>query len=120
VILGGHARTASHEMREVANDCRTLLEKAGVEARLLLRRICEVTGPLTGIKSHGMFERHKAFFVRQRGSLFSYLILFNNCDQLALDPPRAHELMRRRNSIFDSSELIFGKAVLSVPLDPIK
>jgi 2-dehydropantoate 2-reductase len=36
-VFGPHARTASREMREVANDCHTLLEKAGVEARALRR-----------------------------------------------------------------------------------
>jgi hypothetical protein len=31
------ARAASQEMRELANDCRTLLEKSGVEAPALRR-----------------------------------------------------------------------------------
>jgi CRISPR/Cas system-associated endonuclease Cas1 len=34
-VFGRHARTASREMRELANDCRTLLEKSGVEAPAL-------------------------------------------------------------------------------------
>jgi 2-dehydropantoate 2-reductase len=34
-VFGGHARTASQEMREVAGDCRTLLDKSGVEAPAL-------------------------------------------------------------------------------------
>ena len=34
-VFGGHARAAPREMRELANDCRTLLEKSGVEAPAL-------------------------------------------------------------------------------------
>ena len=34
-VFGRHARAASREMRELANDCRTLLEKSGVEAPAL-------------------------------------------------------------------------------------
>jgi 2-dehydropantoate 2-reductase len=34
-VFGGHARTASGEMREVASDCRALIEKSGVEAPAL-------------------------------------------------------------------------------------
>jgi 2-dehydropantoate 2-reductase len=34
-VFGRHARAASGEMRELANDCRTLLEKSGVEAPAL-------------------------------------------------------------------------------------
>jgi hypothetical protein len=37
-IFGRHARAASREMRELANDCRTLLGKIGVEA-LALRQL---------------------------------------------------------------------------------
>ena len=36
-VFGRHARAASREMRELANDCRTLLEKSGVEAPALRR-----------------------------------------------------------------------------------
>ena len=34
-VFGCHARAASREMRELANDCRSLLEKSGVEAPAL-------------------------------------------------------------------------------------
>ena len=34
-VFGRHARAASGEMRELADDCRTLLEKSGVEAPAL-------------------------------------------------------------------------------------
>jgi 2-dehydropantoate 2-reductase len=34
-VFGRHARAASREMRELANDCRTLLEKSGIEAPAL-------------------------------------------------------------------------------------
>ena len=34
-VFGGHARAASQEMRELASDCRTLLEKSDVEAPAL-------------------------------------------------------------------------------------
>ena len=34
-VFGRHARAASREMRELANDCRSLLEKSGVEAPAL-------------------------------------------------------------------------------------
>ena len=34
-VFGRHARAASPEMRELANDCRTLLEKTDVEAPAL-------------------------------------------------------------------------------------
>jgi 2-dehydropantoate 2-reductase len=34
-VFGGHARAASREMRELANDCRSLLEKSGIEAPAL-------------------------------------------------------------------------------------
>jgi 2-dehydropantoate 2-reductase len=34
-VFGRHARAASREMRELANDCRTLLENSGVEAPAL-------------------------------------------------------------------------------------
>ena len=34
-VFGRHARAASREMRELANDCRTLLGKSGVEAPAL-------------------------------------------------------------------------------------
>jgi 2-dehydropantoate 2-reductase len=36
-VFGRHARTAAGEMREVANDCRALLDKSGVEAPALQR-----------------------------------------------------------------------------------
>jgi len=36
-VFGRHARAASAEMREVANDCRIMLEKSGVEASSLHR-----------------------------------------------------------------------------------
>jgi 2-dehydropantoate 2-reductase len=36
-VFGRHARAASTEMREVANDCRILLEKTGIEAPALHR-----------------------------------------------------------------------------------
>jgi 2-dehydropantoate 2-reductase len=36
-VFGRHARTASREMHEVANDCRTILERTGVEASALRR-----------------------------------------------------------------------------------
>jgi 2-dehydropantoate 2-reductase len=35
IVFGQHARTASKEMREVANDCRKLLKKSGVGASAL-------------------------------------------------------------------------------------
>jgi 2-dehydropantoate 2-reductase len=34
-VFGRHARTASREMRELANDCRSLLEKSCIEAPAL-------------------------------------------------------------------------------------
>jgi 2-dehydropantoate 2-reductase len=34
-VFGRHARAASREMRELANDCRSLLQKSGVEAPAL-------------------------------------------------------------------------------------
>ena len=34
-VFGRHARSASREMREIASDCLTLLEKTGVEAPAL-------------------------------------------------------------------------------------
>jgi 2-dehydropantoate 2-reductase len=34
-VFGRHARSASHEMRQIADDCRTLLEKSGVVAPAL-------------------------------------------------------------------------------------
>ena len=34
-VFGRHARSASHQMREIASDCLTLLEKTGVEAPAL-------------------------------------------------------------------------------------
>ena len=34
-VFGGHARAASQEMRELASDCRTLLEKGHVETPAL-------------------------------------------------------------------------------------
>lgn len=34
-VFGRHARAAAHEMRAIANDCRTLLEKSGVAAPAL-------------------------------------------------------------------------------------
>ena len=34
-VFGRHARSASHEMRAVARDCRTLLDKSGIEAPAL-------------------------------------------------------------------------------------
>jgi hypothetical protein len=34
-VFGRHARAASNEMLEVANDCRAMLEKRGVEAPAL-------------------------------------------------------------------------------------
>jgi 2-dehydropantoate 2-reductase len=37
LVLGRHARTAVREMREIAADCRSLLEKSGVEAPALQR-----------------------------------------------------------------------------------
>ncbi len=36
-VLGRHARAATREMQEIANDCRSLLERSGVEATALLR-----------------------------------------------------------------------------------
>jgi 2-dehydropantoate 2-reductase len=36
-VLGRHARAAAREMQEIANDCRSLLERSGVEATALLR-----------------------------------------------------------------------------------
>ena len=36
-VLGRHARSAAREMQEIANDCRSLLERSGVEATALLR-----------------------------------------------------------------------------------
>jgi 2-dehydropantoate 2-reductase len=36
-IFGGHARAAAREMRDLASDCRSLLEKSGVEAPSLWR-----------------------------------------------------------------------------------
>jgi 2-dehydropantoate 2-reductase len=36
-VLSRHARTASREMREIASDCRTILEKTGIDAPALLR-----------------------------------------------------------------------------------
>ena len=36
-VLGRHAPSAAREMREIANDCRSLLERSGVEATALLR-----------------------------------------------------------------------------------
>ena len=34
-VFGHHARAASREMRELANDCRSLLEKSRIEAPAL-------------------------------------------------------------------------------------
>jgi 2-dehydropantoate 2-reductase len=34
-VFGRHARSASREMREIASDCLTLLDKSGVEAPAL-------------------------------------------------------------------------------------
>ena len=34
-VFGRHARSASREMRELANDCRALLQKSGIEAPAL-------------------------------------------------------------------------------------
>ena len=34
-VFGRHARSASHEMRQIADDCRTLLDKSGVVAPAL-------------------------------------------------------------------------------------
>jgi hypothetical protein len=34
-VFGRHARSASREMREIANDCLTLLDKTGGEAPAL-------------------------------------------------------------------------------------
>ncbi len=34
-VFGRHARAASQEMRELANDCRSLLEKSRIEAPAL-------------------------------------------------------------------------------------
>ena len=34
-VFGRHARSASHEMRDIANDCLTLLDKTGVRAPAL-------------------------------------------------------------------------------------
>jgi hypothetical protein len=36
-VLGGHARAAAREMQEIANDCRSLSERSGVEVTALLR-----------------------------------------------------------------------------------
>jgi len=36
-VFGSHARSASNEMREIAEDCRILLDMSGVEARALPR-----------------------------------------------------------------------------------
>lgn len=36
-IFGRHARSASHEMRVIARDCRSLLDKSGVEAPALVQ-----------------------------------------------------------------------------------
>jgi hypothetical protein len=36
-VFGRHARAASKEMLEVANDCRTMLDKTGVYASALRR-----------------------------------------------------------------------------------
>ena len=36
-VFGRHARTASREMREIANDCRSMLATTGIEARALQR-----------------------------------------------------------------------------------
>lgn len=46
-VFGGHARTASQEMREVAGDCRTLLDKSGVEAPAL-RQLYHAIDAYTG------------------------------------------------------------------------
>jgi hypothetical protein len=35
VVFGQHARIAAHEMRDVASDCRMLLEQSGAEASAL-------------------------------------------------------------------------------------
>jgi hypothetical protein len=34
-VFGRHARSASHETRDIANDCLTLLDKTGVRAPAL-------------------------------------------------------------------------------------
>jgi hypothetical protein len=36
-VFGGHARSASCEMRAIASDCQTLLDKAGVTTPALHR-----------------------------------------------------------------------------------
>jgi 2-dehydropantoate 2-reductase len=36
-VFGRHARTAAREMRDIANDCRSLVERSGVRAPALLR-----------------------------------------------------------------------------------
>ena len=48
-VFGRHARAASVEMCELANDCRSLLEKSGIEAPALrqLYSAIDVTGRLS-------------------------------------------------------------------------
>jgi hypothetical protein len=41
-VFGRHARAALREMRELADDCRTLLEKSGVEAPALRQLYCAI------------------------------------------------------------------------------
>jgi 2-dehydropantoate 2-reductase len=43
-VFGRHARAASAEMHDVANDCRIMLEQAGVEAPALGRLYAEIDG----------------------------------------------------------------------------
>jgi hypothetical protein len=41
-VFGRHARAASREMCELANDCRSLLEKSHIEAPALRQRYCAI------------------------------------------------------------------------------
>jgi hypothetical protein len=51
-VFGRHARTASREMREVASDCRIILEEADVEGRAL-RRLYDA------IDAYARWRRHR-------------------------------------------------------------
>jgi len=53
-------------------------------------------------------DKAALFSVAARFTAFIF-DLFNNRDQLTLDPPRAHETVRCEISIFDPSELNFCK-----------